>query len=198
MNERTFHARDAHKLEDPERLKYLPPEEVMARLAIVPGMTIADIGTGTGYFALPFAGSVGSNGKILAVDFQKEMLEKLGRKLSGPGAPRNIILVEGEAANSTLGDNCCDLVFMANLWHELDDEAGVLREVKRLIRPKGRLAILDWRADPVPPPGPPAAHRIAAEDVGHVLLRHGWSVESAGHVGAYHYLVVAGLAERSL
>lgn len=118
--------------------------------------------TGTGYFALPFARAVGIDGKILAVDFQKEMLEKLRLKLSGPVALQNIVLVEGEAARTTLAGNSCDLVFMANLWHELDDEAGVLAEVKRLIRPGGCLVILDWGGDVAPssrsacrPPGPP-------------------------------------------
>jgi ubiquinone/menaquinone biosynthesis C-methylase UbiE len=192
MNERTFHHRDSHKLEDPERLKWLPPEDVMVRIGLVPGMTIADVGTGTGYFALPFASAVGIEGKILAVDFQKEMLEKLRLKLSGSGAPQNIVLVEGEAGRTTLPGDSCDLVFMANLWHELDDEAGVLGEVKRLIRPGGRLAILDWRADVGPPPGPPAAHRVPLETLQQVLSAHGWRVTSAGNVGMYSYLVIAG------
>jgi ubiquinone/menaquinone biosynthesis C-methylase UbiE len=191
MNERTFHARDAHKLEDPERLKWLPPEEVVARIGPVSGMTIADVGTGTGYFALPFAKAVGSEGKVLAVDFQKEMIEKLRNKLSGSGAQQNVVLVEGEAARTTLPGNSCDLVFMANLWHELDDDAGVLSEVKRLIRPGGRLVILDWRADVSPPPGPPAAHRVSLETLRQVLSRHGWTVTSAGNVGMYSYLIIA-------
>jgi ubiquinone/menaquinone biosynthesis C-methylase UbiE len=191
MNERTFHPRDSHKLEDPERLKWIPPEEVMARIGPVSGMTIADVGTGTGYFALPFASAVGIEGKILAVDFQKEMLEKLRLKLSGSGAPQNIVLVEGEAGRTTLPGNSCDLVFMANLWHELDDEAGVLGEVQRLIRPGGRLAILDWRGDVGSPPGPPVAHRVPLETLLRVLSRHGWRVTSAGNVGMYSYLVIA-------
>ena len=191
MNERTFHARDSHRLEDPERLKWLPPEEVMARIGPVSGMTIADVGTGTGYFAFPFASAVGIEGKILAVDFQKEMLEKLRLKLSGTGAPQNIVLVEGEAGRTTLPGNSCDLVFMANLWHELDDEAGVLGEVKRLIRPGGRLAILDWRGDRGSPPGPPVAHRVPLDTLRDVLTRHGWRVDSAGNVGMYSYLVIA-------
>jgi ubiquinone/menaquinone biosynthesis C-methylase UbiE len=193
MNERTFNARDAHKLEDPERLKWLPPEEVMARIGTVSGMTIADVGTGTGYFALPFAMAVGTGGKVLAVDFQKEMLEKLGLKLSRTGNPQNVVLVEGEASRTTLSGNTCDLVFMSNLWHELDDDAGVLREVKRLIRPGGRLVILDWRADVVPPPGPPAAHRVSQDNLRHILSWHGWSVTHAGNVGTYSYLLIAGL-----
>jgi ubiquinone/menaquinone biosynthesis C-methylase UbiE len=191
MNERTFRARDAHKLEDPERLKWLPPEEVVARIGPVSGMTIADVGTGTGYFALPFARAVGIEGKILAVDFQKEMLEKLRHKLSGSGAQQNVVLVEGEAARTTLDGNCRDLVFMANLWQELDDDAGVLSEVKRLIRPGGRLAILDWRADVVSPPGPPVAHRVSLKTLRQVLSRHGWTVASAGNVGMYSYLIIA-------
>ena len=191
MNERTFHARDAHKLEDPERLKWLPPEEVIARIGLVPGMTIADVGTGTGYFALPFAKAVGSEGKVLAVDFQKEMLEKLRHKLSGSGPQQNVVFVEGEAARTTLPGNSCDLVFMANLWHELDDDAGVLSEVKRLIRPGGRFAILDWRTDVVPPPGPPAVHRVSPENLSQILSRHGWSFKYSGNVGTYSYLLIA-------
>jgi ubiquinone/menaquinone biosynthesis C-methylase UbiE len=191
-NERTFHHRDAHKLDDPGRLKWLPPEDVMARIGPLSGMTIADVGTGTGYFALPFAGAVGIEGKVLAIDFQKEMLEKLRLKLSAPGAPQNLVLVEGEATRTTLPGNSCDLVFMSNLWHELDDHAGVLGEVKRLLRPGGRLTILDYRADVVPPPGPPAAHRVSLDTLRQVLSRHGWPVTSAGNVGMYSYLLIAG------
>jgi ubiquinone/menaquinone biosynthesis C-methylase UbiE len=191
MNDRTFRAADAHRLEEPERLTWLPPDEIMARIGPVSGMTIADIGTGTGYFALPFANAVGREGKVLAVDFQKEMLEILRRKLSASGAPQNLVIVEGEAARTTVPGNSCDLVFMSNLWHELDDNAGVLREVKRLLRPGGRLAILDWRADLVLPPGPPVAHRVSLETLRQVLSQHGWMVASAANVGMYSYLVIA-------
>ncbi len=163
----------------------------MARIGPFPGMTIADVGAGTGYFALPCAEAVGREGKVLAVDFQKEMLEKIRNKLSESGAPQNVVLVEGEVTRTTLPGDSCDLVFMANLWHELDDEGGVLSEVKRIIRPGGRLAILDWKADLVPPPGPPAAHRISQDNLRHVLLWHGWSVKYAENVGMYSYLIIA-------
>jgi ubiquinone/menaquinone biosynthesis C-methylase UbiE len=134
---------------------------------------------------------VGREGKVLAVDFQKEMLEILRRKLSASGAPQNLVIVEGEAGRTTIPENSCDLVFMSNLWHELDDNAGVLREVKRLLRPGGRLAILDWRADLVLPPGPPVAHRVSLETLRQVLSQHGWMVASAANAGMYSYLVIA-------
>ena len=195
MNERTFPAADAHRLEKLERLQWLPPDEIMARIGPVQGMTVADVGTGTGYFAIPFAKAVGREGKVLAVDFQKEMLENLRRKLSASGALQNLVIIEGEAAHTTLPENSCDLVIMSNLWHELDDDAGVLREVKRLLRPGGRVAILDWRADLVPPPGPPVAHRVSLETLRLVLSRHGWTVNYSENVGMHSYLIIAGLTE---
>ncbi len=196
MNERTFHPGDAHKLEDPARHRWLPSADVIARIGLKPGMTIADVGAGTGFFALPFARAVGDAGMVLAVDFQKEILEILGAKLSAPGAPKNVTRVEGEAARTTLHGATCDIVFMSNLWHELDDEPGVLREVRRLLRPGGRLAIVDWRGDVPPPPGPPAAHRVSLDELRQVISDNGWSVDTAENIGMYSHIVIAASVPR--
>src|SRR5690242_15290696 len=126
MNSRTFRAADAQRLEDPERQKWLPVEEAIDALSLSPGMTVADIGAGTGYFAIPFARAVAPSGTVMAVDFQPAMLAILREKLSAPGVPPNIQLVEGSAENTGVPEATCDLVFLANIWHELDDHAAVL------------------------------------------------------------------------
>ena len=192
LNARTFRPDQAHKLEDPARLRWLPPAEVIGLLALRPGMTAADIGAGTGYFSIPFAREVGETGRILAVDLQPEMLEILGRKLRAAGAPANIELVAGSAARTNLADQCCDLAFLANVWHELDDHAVVLRESARILRPGGRIAVLDWRPDVEQPPGPPLDHRIAVEAVGRTMEAAGWHVEQPHAVGEFSYFVLAG------
>ena len=191
MNDRTFRAGDAHKLEDPERLVWLPPADVLSVLQLTQGMSIADVGTGTGYFALPMAGAIGERGRLFAVDLQEEMLIKLRAKLSKPDAPKNISLVEGDAARTTLPGGSCDLVFLANLWHELDDHPAVLAEAKRVIRPGGKIAILDWRADMNSPPGPPVHHRVPLDEVSRTLSGNGWSVQRSMNIGAYSYLLIA-------
>jgi ubiquinone/menaquinone biosynthesis C-methylase UbiE len=191
MNERTFSAADAHKLEDPERLEWLPPNEVIASLELQAGMSVADIGAGTGYFSLPIARTVGSSGRVHAVDFQTAMLDILGKKLIEPNAPTNISLVHGAATHTTLPDRCVELVFLANVWHEVDDHALVLKEVARLLRKNGRVAILDWRPNVQQPPGPPPEHRISASTVAEDLNLNGWNVERIGNVGKYSYLIVA-------
>ena len=191
MNERTFSAADAHKLEDPERLKWLPPTEVITSLELQAGRSVADIGAGTGYFTLPIARTVGSGGKVHAVDFQTAMLDLLGKKLLESNAPTNITLVHGTATHTTLPDTCVELVFLANVWHEVDDHALVLKEAARILRKSGRVAILDWRPNVQQPPGPPMEHRISANIVVDTLRFNGWNVGRSGNVGKYSYLIMA-------
>ena len=192
MTGRTFSVADAHKLEDPERLAWLPPNEVVVSLDLKPGMAVADIGAGTGYFTLPMARAVEEQGKVYALDFQTGMLDLLGKKLLEPNAPTNVTIVHASATHTTLPPLCVDVVFMANVWHELDDHSIALKEAARILRPKGRIAILDWRTNVAQPPGPPLAHRIAAATVVETLKSNGWSVERSGNVGKYGYLVIGG------
>lgn len=191
MSPKTFSVADAHRLDDPERLKWLPPGEIVAALDLKPGEAVADIGAGTGYFSLPMARVVGTDGRVYAVDFQTGMLDILGQKLLEPRAPTNVVPVHGSAERTTLPGACADIVLMSNVWHEVENHGPMLREVARVLRSHGRFAVLDWRADCPPPPGPPADHRISSESVEKALRENGFPVERSGHVGKYGYLVIS-------
>ena len=106
MTDKRFNASQAHRLDSPERIVWLPPAEVIAALAIRPGETIADVGAGTGYFALPMAAAAGPHGKVFAVDAQPEMLAHLRQKLHDGGI-KNIELVHAEADATSLDDATC-------------------------------------------------------------------------------------------
>jgi ubiquinone/menaquinone biosynthesis C-methylase UbiE len=188
-NERTFNPAAAGKLEDPERRRWLPPDEVVRKLAVSSGMCVADVGAGTGYFSLPLAAAVGTRGRVISVDPQPEMLSLLERKLASPGAPLNVELVSGTAISTGLPDAACDLVFLANVWHELDALTEVLDESRRILREGGLVAILDWRTDVERPPGPPIEHRVAMDSVVALLSADGWTQVSACLTGHYTYLV---------
>jgi ubiquinone/menaquinone biosynthesis C-methylase UbiE len=190
MNSRTFKAADAQRLEDPERQNWLPVGEAIDALSISPGMTVADIGAGTGYFAIPFARAVAPSGTVLAVDFQPAMLAILREKLSAPGMPRNIQLLEGSAENTGVPGAACDLVFLANIWHELDDHAAVLREAARILKSDGAIAVLDWSHDATRPPGPPLEHRVSLAQAKAALQDAGWNIRHASRFGPYNYLVL--------
>jgi len=191
LNDRTFQADRARVLDEPQRRIWLPPDEVLSTIGLQPGAVVADIGAGTGYFALPFAEAVGPTGKVFAVDFQPAMLGKIAEKLSAIKHLANIELRSGAAGSTTLDSQSLDMVFMGNLWHELDEIPSVLDEVKRVLRGAGTLAIVDWRADIPSPPGPPADHRISLADVLKTLHTGGWRVIKSGNVGSYSHFVVA-------
>jgi ubiquinone/menaquinone biosynthesis C-methylase UbiE len=187
-HERMFRHEHASKLDDPDRQRWLPADIVIPRLALEAGMCVADIGAGTGYFAIPIARAVSPGGRVFAVDLQHAMLEDLRARLE-PGLP--VVTIEGDAVATTLADASVDRVLLANVWHELDDEAGALAEAARILRPEGRIAILDWRTDVEEPPGPPLEHRVAASEVRAALRARGWKVESPEPIGHFSYIVVA-------
>ena len=187
-HERMFRHEHAHKLDDPERARWLPVDVVVSRLALRAGAVVADVGAGTGYFTLPLARAVLPEGRVFAVDVQPEMLERLRARLE-PGLP--VVLVVGDAAHTTLADGSVDLVFLANVWHEIDDRAAAHFEAFRILRPEGRIAILDWRTDVESPPGPPLEHRIAASDVAAMLERSGRRVEVSEPVGIFSYVIIS-------
>jgi ubiquinone/menaquinone biosynthesis C-methylase UbiE len=169
----------------------MPPDEVIDRLDLKPGMVVADIGAGTGFFALPFARAVAPAGMVWAVDLQPGMLKILEEKLQREGAPDNIGLREGEAVDTGLPDGNCDLAFLGNIWHELDEPGTVLAELRRILRPGGRVAILDWRAGVPYPPGPPPEHRVAPSETEARLNGDDWRNVSFRDLGPYSYLLVA-------
>ncbi len=190
-NPKLFDPSRAHVLDDADRREWLPPGLVADALDLRPGTSVADLGAGTGYFATVLAERVGPAGRVYAVDMQAEMLERLREKLAGSSLPVTPVL--GRAEETTLPSDSVDLVFVANVWHELDEPALLLTEARRIMRLDGRLAILDWRADVPPPPGPPAWHRQAATDVAATLKRERWQARSTRNVGQYSYLVLADL-----
>jgi ubiquinone/menaquinone biosynthesis C-methylase UbiE len=178
----------AGRLDNPERLLWIPPAMVIGALAIHPGDAIADIGAGTGFFSLPLAKAAGSPGLVFAVDCQAEMLRHLQFKLD-TGSISNIRVINTAADSTGLPSESCDLVFMANVWHEFADRPAVLREARRILNARGRIAVLDWRPDAEPHPGPPLHHRISASDALEDMQSAGFTGVKQSNVGIYSWMV---------
>src|ERR1035437_6304524 len=188
MHSRRFPASEAHRLDDPARKEWLPPEEVLRALALHSGETISDVGAGTGYFSLPLAQIVGSEGKVYAVDAQAEMLSLLQQKLAASSFA-NIELIHAVADQTGLPASSCDLFFLANIWHEIEDQSAVLREAIRVLKKSGRIAILDWRPDVESEHGPPLAHRVDPSRAMKSLRSTGFEQVAIANVGRYSWLV---------
>jgi len=191
MRERLFKHTNAYKLDDPERCLQVSRAEVLECLELRQGMKVADIGTGTGYFAIPMASAVGATGHVYAVDLQPELLERFRHKLMQTEAVPTISLLQADATRTTLADGSVDLVFFSYVWHELEDHHVVAKEAARILAPEGRIAVLDWRPEAAPPPGPIQQHRIAPSEVDQCLSANGLRFLSSTRLGPFSYLLLS-------
>ena len=122
------------------------PERVLDALALTPGMVVADLGAGTGYFTLRLATRVGPGGKVYATDLQPEMLRRLDARLSAAGL-HNVELRRAGEHDAALPAASLDLVLLVDVYHELSDPPGVMAGVRHALRGKGRLVLVEYRGE---------------------------------------------------
>ena len=137
--------RGADWLDRPDRDAVQKPEHVLDVLGVRPGMTVADVGCGSGYFTVHLARRVGPTGRVIATDLQQEMLDLLQKKLAkdklGNVTP---VLATPEDAGLPRG---LDLVLMVDVYHEVPSPPLTLGQIARALRPAGRLALVEYRAE---------------------------------------------------
>jgi SAM-dependent methyltransferase len=125
-------------LERGEREREERVDLLLAELRLRPGMTVADVGAGTGYVARRMARAVGPTGRILAVDVQPEMLRLLAESARSEGLPQ-IVPVLGATDDAKLPAAGVDLAVMVDVYHELEHPFEVVASIVRALKPGGRL-----------------------------------------------------------
>jgi len=120
------------------------PERVIKSLAVQEGQTIADIGAGGGYFTLEFAGQVGNTGKVYAVDIKLRYLDFIKRQSKKRGLD-NIVFVLATGDEMKLPEAGLDLVFARNVFHHLHESAKYFQNLKRFLKPTGKVAIIEQK-----------------------------------------------------
>ena len=133
-------------LERDERAVEERPDLLLRALALEPGMTVADIGAGTGYYSWRMAERVGASGRVLAVDVQPEMLSLLDREMKKHDA-RNVKGILGTTHDPRLPASAVDLVLMVDVYHEFDHPREMLDAIARSLKPDGRVVFVEYRAE---------------------------------------------------
>jgi precorrin-6B methylase 2 len=139
----SFHGADW--LERPERIEEERPERLLAALGLKPGMAVADIGAGTGYYSWRMAQRVGTRGTVYAVDIQPEMVKLLEQQMSKRGAA-NVKALLGTQTDPGLPPAGIDLALMVDVYHELEYPYEMLAAIVRALKPGGRLVFVEFRA----------------------------------------------------
>lgn len=174
-----------NKLENPVRLKELDPLNTLTIIGLDKSHVLADIGAGSGIFAIP-AAKVYS--KVYALEVSDDMLAIIGDKAKA-NKLENIELVKVNDNRFDISDGCVDLALMVTVLHEISERSRFICEVKRILKEHGKLAVIEFFKEQTPM-GPPIDHRISKEEVKGELALWGFSMRQDFDLGPNFYCLV--------
>jgi ubiquinone/menaquinone biosynthesis C-methylase UbiE len=136
----------ANWLDRPERVKEERTDKLLKMLPLKPGMVVADIGAGSGYFSFSLAEKVGAKGKVLAVDIQKEMLAIIRRRMKTRKVS-NVEPILGTISDPKLPAGKVDLILMVDVYHEFSHPYEMTRAMIKALSPGGKLVFVEYRLE---------------------------------------------------
>ncbi|WP_099467325.1 class I SAM-dependent methyltransferase [Konateibacter massiliensis] len=169
-----------HKLDNPKRIEELNPKKTLMRIGLSEHGDFCDIGAGTGIFT--FAAAQTTKGNIYAAEISASMREILHERNNAPN-----VLIEDSV--SKVPDSSCDIALLCTVLHELDDAAGMLKEIQRILKNDGLLAVIEFHKS-VTPIGPPVEHRISEKDAADILTENGFEEVKRFELGENFYCLV--------
>lgn len=185
-----FKPENWERLVSVERRTLIDPDRFAEHLGIAPGDTVADVGAGPGFFTVPLAAQVGATGRVYALDVAPRMIAMLeSRQL-----PPQVHVRLSDERRLPVPDASVDLALMAFVLHELEDAQALLTDVKRALRPDGRLVVVEWvrRTEEM---GPPEHDRLTPADTERMLRDAGFTIAEPGAIddvlSASHYARIA-------
>lgn len=184
--EKKFDQRKLSLLNDPIRKKSLNPDFIWNTIGIKDPKTVVDIGAGTGFFAKEFMQKM-QHGKIYALDISDIMIDYMREHLSV--YKDKIVVQKMEESQTSLPEESADLIYMINLYHELNNRLQTLKETFRILKKRGRIAIIDWKKKQLEF-GPPVSIKVALTEIENDLKVAGFS-EIRSYSLKFHNFLVA-------
>ena len=178
----------AKSFDDPARDAWQHPDEVVALLEISAGMTVADVGAGTGYFVGRLVQKAGPAGTVIATDLEPDMIRYLGQRAGHEGW-KNVHPLQVTADDPGLGKAAVDRVLVVDVWHHLGDRRAYAAKLAAALRPGGLVAVVDF--DENARRGPPPSQRQAPQVILDELRSAGLTATLAAETLPEQYVVIA-------
>jgi ubiquinone/menaquinone biosynthesis C-methylase UbiE len=159
-------------------------DEVMNRAGIKPGMTVADIGAGEGYYTTRLAARVGKNGRVLAQDIVPEVRNDLAERVNRERLD-NVSVKLGEPDDPKLPANSFDRVFMVHMYHEIADPYAFLWNLRPALKPGGQVIVVDADRPTQNHGTPPALLKCELAAVGYTQVRFERMPQAGGYFAAF-------------
>lgn len=191
------HSDRAKFLMSEERKLWHNPETILQRADATKGMTMADLGSGPGFFTIPMAQITGEKGLVYAVDSNQNMLDNLKENIAKSGVnPKVIKIVKNDVCHTGIPNESVDLVLFANVLHEVADRKAFFQEVKRISKITAFIVDVDWKKIQTEH-GPPLESRVSEDEANQILSESGFTVVKQTGAGPYHYELIAKLSSNN-
>ncbi|WP_438030774.1 class I SAM-dependent methyltransferase [Sorangium sp. So ce233] len=175
------------EFEGPERDAWQKPAEVIAAMRIAPGMRVADLGAGTGYFLPHLSRAVGPTGAVVGLDIERDMVRYMTERAARERLA-NVTARQVGPADPGLDPGSVDRILVVNTWHHIPDRPAYAAKLRAALRPDGAVVVVDFTD--AARNGPPKEHRIAPEAVAAELRAGGLSPEVVAEDLPDQYIVV--------
>ncbi|MFB3926639.1 MAG: class I SAM-dependent methyltransferase [Syntrophales bacterium] len=185
MNEKKFDPNKLKKLNNPNRLKDIPPDYLWDKLNMESADVLVEIGAGTAFFSVALL-KYAKPSKVYTCDVSKIMIDWVKENIV-PKYPC-IIPTKTEEHSIPLDDAIADLIVMINLYHELDDPVLTIGEAYRILKPGGKILIVDWKKQNMTE-GPPIQIRCLPEQVIEQLVNSGFNHVKSFNDLAKHFVL---------
>jgi ubiquinone/menaquinone biosynthesis C-methylase UbiE len=187
MPHRFEHADEwAKDFDNPARDAWQQPDRVLEALGLGPAMVVADVGAGTGYFAVRLARAV-PRGQVIATDIEPDMVRYMTERAKREGLA-NLRAVQTPPDSPELAAGSIDRILVVDVWHHLGDRGAYAKQLAAALRPGGRLAVVDFKLDASH--GPPKQHRLAPESIAADLRAAGLAAEVSPVALPEQYIVI--------
>ena len=138
--------------ENERREVYAKRMEIVAASGAKPGMTVADIGAGTGLFTMLFSDAVKPGGSVYAVDISPAFVEYI-QETAKKRRVRNVTAILSDGTDTQLPEASLDLAYLSDVYHHFERPAETLASIRRALKPGGRMVVVDYeRIAGVTPP----------------------------------------------
>ena len=174
--------------DDPKRDDWQKPRETVAAMRITPGMTVADLGAGTGYFNRYLSKAVGPEGMVLALDTEIEMVQHMAERNRREGLS-NVLPVLVSPDDPFFPRRRVDRVLIVNTYHHINDRLSYFAHMRGALTEKGSIIVIDYLKKPIPV-GPATEHKIDREVVVREMKQIGFNLAREETFLPYQYYLV--------
>lgn len=171
---------------------FADPERSIEQFSLGKGNYVADFGAGYGYFSFAAAEAVGENGRVYAIDVQKDLLTRLKNEARNVRHLSNIEVIWADLdhlGGTKLRENSIDAVILANVLFQLPQKDNTCMEIRRILKKTGRILVVDWSSYSGGM-GPQSAELFTRDQAIKLFYKHGFVEDREIDAGAGHYGII--------